>query len=243
MRCSPTVKVDRLSPFFERADEPPLPARSLTRGRRASTRWTCCSTAGWWGGLPSTLSAGGAKPRRQMPDGGWRRWTVAATWWRSTTPSGPTTTRAAPRLAGPSFGARARDESDRDGPAARATLRVSHGESSLEPRLSQTRTKIWTPGQARAPGQRGLPGTSRGGGGGRGGGPGRPRRPSSFTVVGMVRQCHGERHGRIRVGYRDCDGIRVGYRACDGQGPSHCCKPNDESPRGTQVTTGRGPGD
>ena len=58
MRCSPTVNVDRLKPFFERADEPPTPSPISDAGRRASTSWTCCSTARWCGGLPSTLSAG-----------------------------------------------------------------------------------------------------------------------------------------------------------------------------------------
>ena len=46
------------------------------RGGPASTRWTCCSTAGWCGGLPSTLSLGGATPRQQMPDGGCRSWSA-----------------------------------------------------------------------------------------------------------------------------------------------------------------------
>ena len=47
MRCSPTVDVDRLKPFFARADEPPPQAQYLMLGRKASTRWTCCSSAAY----------------------------------------------------------------------------------------------------------------------------------------------------------------------------------------------------
>ena len=67
MRCSPTVSVDRLKPFFARGSRAGipgpgagsragirrglpghrLPGRYPTRGRRASTRRRCCSTTGW----------------------------------------------------------------------------------------------------------------------------------------------------------------------------------------------------
>ena len=68
MCCSPTANVDRLTPIFESADGtgPPCRARSLTRGRRASTGRSCYSTAGWSGGLPGTSYDGGAMPRRRI---------------------------------------------------------------------------------------------------------------------------------------------------------------------------------
>ncbi len=44
MLCSSTVNVNRLKPFHARADDPQAPGSVSLRGRRASTRWSCCST-------------------------------------------------------------------------------------------------------------------------------------------------------------------------------------------------------
>ena len=48
-RCSPTVDVDRLKPYFARADEPPPPGPVSDAGQEdehdSCTRWSCCSTA------------------------------------------------------------------------------------------------------------------------------------------------------------------------------------------------------
>ena len=63
-RCSPTVNVDRLKPFVTRARPGyrRLPGRSQTLGRRASTRWSCRSTANWcvraWRAAPPGALAG-----------------------------------------------------------------------------------------------------------------------------------------------------------------------------------------
>ena len=46
MRCSPTVNVDRLKPFVDRAGASPAPGPVSARDRKGSTRWSCCSTAG-----------------------------------------------------------------------------------------------------------------------------------------------------------------------------------------------------
>ena len=49
IRCSPTVDVDRLKPYFARADEPPPPGPVSDAGQEdehdSCTRWSCCSTA------------------------------------------------------------------------------------------------------------------------------------------------------------------------------------------------------
>ncbi len=41
------MNVDRLKPFFERLGTAPAPGLVLDAGRKVSTRWSCCSTAGW----------------------------------------------------------------------------------------------------------------------------------------------------------------------------------------------------
>ena len=60
MRCSPTVNVDRLKPFFERFGAPPAPGPVSDRDRRASRRWSCCSTAAECAESSATWCAGGA---------------------------------------------------------------------------------------------------------------------------------------------------------------------------------------
>ena len=113
MRCSSTINVDRLKPFFERSDKPPPPGPISDAARRAGGRIR---------GGPATQPPGGAgsyrapTPRQQMPGGGWRSWTIAAAWpgWRSTMPSRPTA--LALPLSGPSFGDRGRGQGWDRGP-------------------------------------------------------------------------------------------------------------------------------
>jgi hypothetical protein len=47
MRCSPTSMSTASSPSPSEPGRRRLPGRCRTRGRKASTRWSCCSTAGW----------------------------------------------------------------------------------------------------------------------------------------------------------------------------------------------------
>ena len=45
MLCSPKDNVDQLKPFHEQADAPQAPGPASDPGQRASTGWSCCSTA------------------------------------------------------------------------------------------------------------------------------------------------------------------------------------------------------
>jgi hypothetical protein len=66
MHCSPTVNVDCLKPFFQRAGPGRhlLPGRCPTWGRKASTRWSCCSTARWCVTSCATWCCGAVTRRR-----------------------------------------------------------------------------------------------------------------------------------------------------------------------------------
>ena len=66
MRCSPTVNVDLLKPFFERSDEQPPPGPVSDAGQAGKHEVDLLLNRRAVRGLPSTLSAGGSTFRRQM---------------------------------------------------------------------------------------------------------------------------------------------------------------------------------
>jgi hypothetical protein len=93
-KCSPTVNVDRLKPFYSRADRPPgrptrrAPGRSATWGRKASTLSSSCSTARRGAVGPTTWCAGRVTPRRRIRGS---RWSISRT-----APSASPSTRRQP---------------------------------------------------------------------------------------------------------------------------------------------------
>jgi hypothetical protein len=58
--------------------------RRLTRGRKASTRWSCCSTGARCAASPAISFDGGGARRRTMSGYGWRSWRTVQRKWRST---------------------------------------------------------------------------------------------------------------------------------------------------------------
>ncbi len=71
------------------------PARFRTRGRRESTRWSCCSTARRHGASRATWSGGGATRRRRTSGCGRRSCCTARRRWPSTTQPPPAAARPA----------------------------------------------------------------------------------------------------------------------------------------------------
>jgi hypothetical protein len=55
----------------------------LTRGRKASTRWSCCSTGARCAASPAISFEGGGTRRRTMSGYGWRSWRTVRRKWRS----------------------------------------------------------------------------------------------------------------------------------------------------------------
>jgi hypothetical protein len=90
MRCRRTVNVDRLpggsSPSTSGPTNLRRPAQFRTRGRRASARWSGCSTARRSGASRAqATSCGGAAARRLTTSGcWWRSWPAALRRWPST---------------------------------------------------------------------------------------------------------------------------------------------------------------
>ena len=83
MRCSPTVNVDRLKPFFERAEPT---GRCPTWGRRVNTMWSCCSIAGRRAASHATWCDSGGMHCRTMSGCAWSSCRTARRSWRSMTP-------------------------------------------------------------------------------------------------------------------------------------------------------------
>ena len=86
IRCSPTVKVDRLKPFVTRAGTSPAPGPVSDTGLEGKHEVSCCSTSNWCVACCVTRCDGGAAHQRTTLGCGWMSWRTARRRWRNTTP-------------------------------------------------------------------------------------------------------------------------------------------------------------